>query len=129
MALGDVGDGVFGFGGNRCLPNCESFVVGTGSRLRKSRGDLHRKTRSASPFCAEPDGACVLPGAERRRVVGGPGVLGDLALLVLVPGPGTANLGISNSGMLPSGRVQVGYPQGRHIRRRRHAGKQVVRIG
>ena len=61
--------------------------------------------------------------------VGGPEMLGDLALPVLVPGPGTANLAISNSAMLPSGRIPVGDPQGRHIRRRWHARNQVVRIG
>jgi len=65
-------------------------------------------------------------GAERRRVVGGLGVLGDLALPILVRGPGTANLATSNSAMLPP--VPVGYPRGRHMRRRRHAGNQVVRI-
>ena len=54
-------------------------------------------------------------GAERRRVVGGPEMLDDLALPVLVPGPGTANLAISNSAMLPSGRIPVGDPQGRDV--------------
>jgi hypothetical protein len=61
------------------------------------------------------------------RVV--PGVLSHLALPVLVPGPGTANLVISNSATLPSGHVPVGDPQGRSIRWIRHAGNQVVRIG
>jgi hypothetical protein len=39
----------------------------------------------------------------------------DLALPVLVPGPWTANLAISNSATLPSGRVPVGDPQGRDV--------------
>jgi Protein of unknown function (DUF732) len=36
-------------------------------------------------------------------------------LPVLVPGAGTANLAISNSAMLPSGRIPVGDPQGRNV--------------
>jgi hypothetical protein len=45
-------------------------------------------------------------------------VLCHLALPVLVPGPGTANLAISNSAMLTPSHVPVGYPQGRPARRR-----------
>src|SRR5271168_814846 len=39
------------------------------------------------------------------------------------------NLAISNSAMLTPSHVPGGYRQGRDLRRRRHAGNQVVRIG
>ena len=63
MALGDVGDGVLGFGGNRCLHKRESFVVGTGSRLRKHAGHCIGRSRDVWSW-AKPHGACTL----RRRV-------------------------------------------------------------